>query len=611
MKTLLALLLLLLASTLGAATVQPPADHRTDWSLAGSLDGNSSGYPGTNGWTTYTVLTWPTHNRNDINTALAAAPAKGIVRLKGTGWQIDGGDIRFTRSSVQLVGEGAWLTRLSFTNSNGQAGISFNPNAWEAPPQFQRSWSSGYNKGDSNLTFSAVTSLSVGELLFLTQTSDGREVQGIGTEGACDYCAGFLYEDVNATNWTQQEQKLVTGISGNVVTVHPPLLATNWNVVKTPIALYFNAATLSNCWIADLAWTNTDSSLKYNVESMNMVNYGMYRCLSERGKLAHFKTLHTAFWSVQRCLFRHTVDYSTESYGIAPYNTSMGLVEDSGFVNVTGPWKGTSASGCVFAYNFNTNQIYANPSGSSTATNWLVGSYSTHGPFCHYNLCEGNMLNASYNDFIHGTSGWNTFLRNRIWGWQFDRTVNTFGFSVEARNLYYHLYGNVIGRDGFTVTPESYYNASVPSPDRSAILVGYRDTGHSTSTGDANTVSTFGRSHNLVVGVSTNNRIILGGTYVNADTVPDSLVGKPTTPAYFTQLNFPFPPFGHDQQARSTNIVDFLLPSYYRHNLVIANNGDVSFFFLDPDVAINGVVTRTGVGRSGSKSTKGSSSFGQ
>jgi hypothetical protein len=592
------IILSLAACQLQAATVGPLDDHRMDWQHhAGSL--NDGGLvPSTNGWTHYATVTLPGQGRADINTALANAPAFGIVRVAGSGY-IDGNDgdvsIRFTRSNVRLIGQGAWLTQMVITNAGVQSVFGFNPSAWEVPPANQRNWTAGYAKGDTNITLSSVANLAVGKLLILTQTADGNDVQGIGDEGACDYCAGMLYTLPAQTNFVEQEQKIVQAINGSVVTVYPPLIATNWASVNNPQCHYFSAATLTNMWVEDVGFTNTTATVKYLFEAMNSVNYGIKKVWSKRGLLAHWKTLHTMSWTVESSLLEYTVANSTESYGIAPYNTSGGLVVDTGFNSVTGPWKGTSASGCVLAYSFNTNQIYANPSGSSSGTNWLVGSSSTHGPFCMYNLIEGCMLNEVYNDFIHGANGWNTTFRSRIWGWQFDRTVNTFAFVVERNNRYNQVFGNVLGLAGYHTSVEALYPAVVPSPDRSVYLAGYRDADHATSGGDAATVSTLSRSHNTDAVTSTNSGQVYGLGFGPADTLPASLLyTNGVLPRYMAGT---LKSIGPDQLGRSVDYEDLQIPALLRWRDA-KELGDMQVFFTD--LPIPGVTVATNALKHGS-----------
>ncbi len=563
------LLVFLFTLVLGHAHAadQLPSDWNAQW---GTWAGRPGGIPTTNGWTIVGLGNGTT--RADINTAISSASGPTVIYLTNdVQLTLSGGSINFSRNDIRIRGLGAWRKQILFTNCGSQALFAMTGSGFAIPPTYNRNWTAGYTKGDSNLTFSSVANLSVGDMVFLTQTADNDHlVNGHGDEGDCDYCAGFIDD----TDKTQQLHAKVAAINGSIVTIWPPLIGTNWSSTYNPQAYYMDT-TRTNVGIEELGWTNA-SACKYSVEAMNVSDFWLDGIWSDMGSNAHVKTLHCALGTVRRSLLSFTFNHATESYGFAPYNVSWFDVQDSVTFGVTGPWKATSASGNVFAYNYVTNQFYSN--NLATDTNWLIGSASVHGTHCYQDLFEGNYVNEHFHDFIHGSSSHQVLLRERSDGRETNRVNNSHAIGIQATNRYYAVMGCVLGTYGFHTNYQSAWPDTTANDHvRSIWELGYGDNNY--NYGDAAVESTLLRHYNwdtvTAAITATNNGLVTCCGYGNSD-VPTNSYLYSSRPAFFG--NEDWPPFGPEYLERSTNHATIRLPAKLRFEAAMAANNMQLFF---------------------------------
>jgi len=351
-----------------------------------------------------------------INAALAACPSGQTVLLKPGTYDTAGATIAIP-SNVTLRGSGPTQTIIAETGVPTNATIpvvqfgtqSYFPFGPEPNPSTSVAITGGTSHGSKTITVASASGITVGTLLMLTQ-SDLSYMTDMGTEGACNYCAGVG----GLSGQTVQ----VTAISGTSLTISDPLYLDYSN---TPLAYPFQvgctSAGLEDLHIfASNAEVQNTSSVGYspNINMTGTIYSWVKNVESDFSEGSHL-WIDFGMHNTVRDSFFHDGYYhgpgATDDELRLGYKASANLIENNIFwrlhSSVLVEW---GAAGNVFGYNYSSGN-YHTPS-----LGWLLEDLAFHGPHPMMNLFEGNIFTHWQMDDIHGSSSHSTLFRNHSTG---------------------------------------------------------------------------------------------------------------------------------------------------------------------------------------------------
>ncbi len=498
-----------------------PEDWNAGWHAYSGYQGTP---PATNaaGWTNFYIPdTYTAAQLNGRLSAVGSGPAVFIF-TNTTPMVFDDHIQIYKKSNIELRGNYAQsgVFQIRSTNNVGHGIIELYGDDANFDMDFQTNWNVGFTKGTLTIDVTNNTSMTVGSIIWLTQTNDYNDVTDYGNEGWCDYCQGFLGQHKTLAQPVKVTKKDGTRFVG----IYPPLMLTNISATYRP-QVYWQSQTATNLIIRNLGIDNVAGNCTNDIEIQCVADVLIQGVYTKKGHAAHVKTVNCMFVTMENCLMQDTVNYATQSYGIAPYNIGFSRFVSNATWGVTGPIKMTATVFCVFGYDYVTNQYY------SPDLNWITGSISSHGSHCYGNVIEGNYFRTIYMDRIHGSSSHQFFLRNRSDGGESNKTDNIWPFAIEGTNRSYAAYGNILGREEVQNTLEFKYPSSVTT-NGAVYLFGYNNTDYGTSSGDTATESSLRRSHNWNPVTSTNNGVQYGGTNTTATVIAQSWIYTNATAAY-------------------------------------------------------------------------------
>jgi hypothetical protein len=455
---LLILLLSMMIATSAAAQqwsgVLDPS-RAVDWSQAGVF----GGIPTT--WADCTTaacntLFAGTVTTTSINNALSSAPAQTVVRFPAGTFSGIGG-FSLNRNNVILRGQGADQTKLVFNGTNscgsGTGGVnsmicvggSFN---WSGGIQNQATWTAGFAKGTTVITLNSTTNLAAGGMIILSQNKDAAGYPASGDILVCDVNNSCTSEGASPVGLGGQTAFYrVQAVSGNQVTIWPPLQAPNWRLSQ-----------------GTLAWWPTAPRTGVGIENMTLDGSGgtghraviafdnAIGCWVQgvRGVITaptgdkgyHVLQYLSAQIQIRNNYFYGYRDTSQENYAVTVSGGS--LIENNiiqqHVVAVTDNGPGTN--GAVIAYNYSLNGV-----GINGIPGWTYGIFF-HNISDFMNLIEGNDSQKINMDAIHGTHNFFTLFRNFFHGDPL-QTANSEIVDVRTRARFGNAIGNVFGRTGY------------------------------------------------------------------------------------------------------------------------------------------------------------------
>jgi hypothetical protein len=435
------------------------ADHRTDWTTAGVR----GGVP-----TVSTIYTnfYSTNYWAQIQTGINNCPSNQVVKLNGGPYTLT--NFLDVLNGVVLRGDGPTNTVLNYIGGGFEA-LRIRGSATINPPPNNVTWTNGYTAGSTNLFFSSVPNLAVGQAVILVENPDLSVVSPSGSDVPADY-SGML----GNSTLIHQQIVVVTAITTNtMVTVFPPIYATNWLSSLSPQAFWLGSNTsIRKAGIENLCIDTSAGSPSYNILVQDSVDCWLKNVESRSGNLAHVYWFESTCGEIRECYFHIDTSYGTSSYGVYLYCSSAIKVEDNITYEVTGPIRLATASGNVIGYNYLAWPRY------DSSPHFLNEGIKTHGGHPDYNLYEGNEFTTSTNgagvyfDNTHGSSSHNTAFRNDCPGWDTNMTDNTFAIGVMCSNRWENIINNVLG-------VKSYHTnyATPPSVAPSDIfMLGYSNT---------------------------------------------------------------------------------------------------------------------------------------
>lgn len=347
-----------------------------------------------------------------INAALAACPSGQTVLLNPGTYDTAGATIAIP-SNVTLRGSGPTQTIIAETavptsttipvvQFGTQSSFPFGP---EPNPSTSTAITGGTSQGSKTITVASASGITVGTLLMLTQ-SDLGYMTDVGTEGACDYCAGVG----GLSGQTVQ----VTAVSGTSLTLSDPLYI---DYSSTPLAYPFEvgctSAGLEDLHIsASSAEVQNTSSVGYspNINLTGTIYSWVKNVESDFSEGSHL-WIDFGMHNTIRDSFFHDGYYhgpgATDDELRLGFKASANLIENNIFwrlhSSIIVEW---GAAGNVLAYNYSTGN-YHDPS-----LGWLLEDLSFHGPHPLMNLFEGNIFTHWQMDDIHGSSSHSTVFRS-------------------------------------------------------------------------------------------------------------------------------------------------------------------------------------------------------
>jgi hypothetical protein len=386
-----------------------------------------------------------------INSSIASCPAGQVVYLSAGTYNLSTGLIFANKSNVTLRGAGANQTNLIFAAANSCGGVGaeicmFNGDAiYSGQPENTANWTGSYAQGATQITLDNTANLKVGTLVILDQLEDTADTGNI-------YVGQQTWSCVNCNNpgrlnRGQTQTVLVTAISGNTVSITPPLYMPNWRSGQTPGAWWSGVLPVTGDGVENLSVDSTTVST-----GAIIAFYEATGCWAKGVRTIEAFDSHVKFWfgdafnTVRDSYFYGSQGHgatSSQSYGVDGYTGSANLVENNIFQHIATPLQMEDQQGTVFGYNYSFDNF------NGPDINWLLGTSSHHAPGNEYLLWEGNQGVFNILDDFHGPADFITFFRTYTTGWQPAATNETMAVSNTAWSRYTNAIGNVFGTAGY------------------------------------------------------------------------------------------------------------------------------------------------------------------
>jgi hypothetical protein len=484
-----------------------------------------------------------------INTAISNCASGQFVQL-GTGTFNISTMITFgSKNNVTLRGMGANNTIIVF--GSGAADGCGGPLSLvcvegpyinvEGTPQNIRNWTAGYASGTTVITLAAVTNLQVGSQMILDQTGDAADTGSVFINCAAAFTDEGGCSPQDARGRPQNQHVVVTAINGTNVTITPPLHMPNWSSGKNPQAIYNSMLPRTGIGIENLSLDGSAPSGYWAIVTFfGAVNSWVSGVRIDDPQRAHVLCYQGSRISVVNNLMYDGQAIHSQSYGFETYGCGSALVENNIFrlrtspISLNGP-----GSGHVIAYNYIDAQPWDSP------TNWQPESVLYHEAGLSHILVEGNDVGTLVHDDIHGTTHFNTHLRNLVRG-ESGKTAHSCSVSLASYGRYFNHIGNVMGRSGL----HTVYEPSGTTGEANNQIYCFGWSPQSPVPNDPKVKSTFFRWGNYDI-VTNTNRFMTGEVPTgdanyptnipSTNTVPSSLYLN-AKPSWFGSI--PWPPIG-------------------------------------------------------------------
>ena len=400
-----------------------------------------------------------TATARQMQEAILSAPKNSYVLLGEGTYHLNDGLTWNAKNNVTLRGAGADQTFLVFSGASGCQGLnapicfqSSDTNYWGAPSNLAN-WTGNYTVGATSIVLDRVSNLAVGWPLTLDQKDDPPSAD-TGDIFVCYTPQAACSSNGNSGGGprpgrSQQQIVTVTSISGHgpyTVGISPGLYMPNWTPTKSPQAWWPTQPVFGD-GVEDLSIDARASNAQTNVGILNCVG-----CYADGIASVYPKRSHVQIWQSIHCTVQNSYLYLTgESasvhYGVETIPSSDTLIENNIFQAVQAPYPANgSCSGCVYAYNFDVNDIFNNNGGYT----WQQQSGYLHAVGDEHILYEGNIGAGIYSDNFHGTHQFQTIFRNAYNGFQQNNGTVTHSAStspmlINSFSRFYNIVGNVLG----------------------------------------------------------------------------------------------------------------------------------------------------------------------
>ncbi len=403
-----------------------------------------------------------------VQSAISSAHQNTYVLLPAGTYRLNAGLTWYAKNNVTLRGSGANQTFLVFTAYAGCQGLfaaicfqSSDTNYWGSPSNVGN-WTANYSAGTTSIVLDNVTNLSVGWPLTLDQRDD------LHSADTGDIFVCYTPQVACSSNGdngggprpgrSQQQIVTVTSISGRgpyTVGISPGLYMPNWVASKAPQA-WWPTGPVSGDGVEDLSIDATAANPQTNIGMFNCVGCYANGITSIHPKRSHVQIFQSIHCTVQNSYFYLTGSSASVNYGVETIPSSDSLIQNNIFHAVQAPYPTTgSCSGCVYAYNFDVNELFNNNGGYS----WQNQSGFLHAVGDEHILYEGNIGAGIYSDNFHGTHQFQTIFRNAYNGFQQNNGTLTHSSStspmlINSFSRFYNIIGNVLGS---TALPHKNY----------------------------------------------------------------------------------------------------------------------------------------------------------
>lgn len=375
-------------------------------------------------------------------------------------------------------------------------------------------------KGATTLNLSASPGVSVGDYLVIDQVNDGVEVINVDDESR------------DGGTRALSQITMVTAVSGQTLTIDPPLYHAYVQAQRPQVWKLTGVTKYAG--VEDLQIERISPTGFEGYSNFKLIGCAYCWVKNVESKMAQFRhvDLDRSFRSeIRDSYFNDGMNHGTGgfAYGVVAANRSTdNLIENNIFYHLRHSMViKEGAAGNVFGYNYSV--------ASYQGENWLASDMNAHGAHSHMNLFEGNIGAKIYADFTHGSSSYNTFLRNHA-----VRTSSALNVTnalravdVERTQFYYSFIGNVLGLPGQTWTAFEDSGSRDAGAGRYAYTWGYFSDG-GTSTVDAKSKATALRHGNY----DYQSQSVKWDAAIAARTLPAS-VYLSSKPAFFGNLSWP------------------------------------------------------------------------
>jgi slime mold repeat-containing protein/pectate lyase-like protein len=386
----------------------------------------------------------PGDGRDDtaaIQAALDACPADTALLLPAGTYDVS---TTITIPSHRVLrGEGIDRTVLDDDLGGASSIVAFGGDAWAA---YDRAWNTqrialavAGHKDDASITLTSASGVHPDDMILIDRVDDGDLVDAVGQEGLCTWCSR------DGGTRTLGQMTRVTGVSGNVVDIDPPLYwdyPTSLSPEATPAA---SSRVTQWAGVEELTVTqpapNSDRHVDFSGAAYSWLENVELENISSRAVLVT--------WSLG-CEIRDSyIHEAINGAGHdAGYGVTLGLQSTANLVenNIVDRLNSIvlaygGAAGNVIAYNYQQTNLF-------DSDWWLTGAFAIHGAHPIMNLFEGNVSAKFMADFIHGSASHLTLFRNRQWGYQVGKTQANVAVGFEEKNTRMNVVGNVLGVTG-------------------------------------------------------------------------------------------------------------------------------------------------------------------
>ena len=424
----------------------------------------------------------------NINTAIAGAPANTYIQLPAGSFTMSAALVWNHVSYVELRGQGANQTLLTFTGSpntcQGTAGdvcIESSDTNYNGGPSNIANWTAGYAQSATSITLSSVTNLQVGWPITLDQlddTTDSGDIYICLTEGTCSYAGTGGASRVGRSQSQMVTVTSITGTGPYTVGISPGLYMPNWNVCNnggacTPQAWWATGPVFYD-GVRNLSMDHTTSNPPNGLMIFNCQNCwvsGTRNIMSTTGASeTHVRLFISNRETIQNNYFYQTAQSASVQYGIEVFPSSDTLIQNNicEKVQACTPVNG-ACPGCVVAYNFDVNNFFS-------PNTWLNQGQFLHSVDDHV-LFEGNEGAGLYSDNSHGTHHFQTIFRSAMNGYQQNNATTTIQplvpLLLDAFSRFYNVIGNVLGSPALPHT--TYQNIEAVYANTEIYDIGWGD----------------------------------------------------------------------------------------------------------------------------------------
>jgi chitodextrinase len=471
-----------------------------------------------------------------INAALASAPNDTVVRIPAGTYSING-TISF-QGLTNVILRGSGMTSTVLNNSSASPNIGTGDMGMLASG---RSITGGATKGATSITSSNVSGVTIGSLLYVSQTNPSYvRACTIGGQYLMSQAVTVTSVVGSTVNFTPA---LMTDFSLSPVYAYTQPSATNVGLENLTVNSTAGPNNTMNIWWADQVWVK-------GVKISGYVDTGIFVLNSSRVEIQKNYIYATAA--------THADGYGVQLRSYEPGTASNSLIENNLFDGGPGAYlrnfMNDGGTSNVFAYNYVTHN-------SQGIDQWqFPGIFTNHKPHGAFNLYEGNIVNGIQSDGYHGSASHDTLFRNDFTGAAPWLTGGADGGARKPVDLnrwttYYNVVGNILGSPSWN--PVSYMMTGEPGYYEQPTIyrLGYPNAGNNSLTDgvgctapanfDPNVQATLLRQKNYdyfndtqrVCGSESEG--CQGATNVAvSDTLPDSLY-LTSKPAWFGTLAWP------------------------------------------------------------------------